>query len=184
MQDLVCASGAGSQVVFLGAKTGRELAAQLNEHQILVVPSRWNEPFGIVALEGIACGCVVVGSSGGGLKQAIGPCGLTFPNGNAAALAEVLASLLRHPETRQPYTAKAEAHLQGHRRAVVAHAYLEVLQAATQRGTAFEPQRTKSCEKRLPAAPERGSPESQRVAGAVTAAVLENRAPTGHGRAP
>ncbi len=42
---------------------------------------------GIVALEGIACGCVVIGSQGGGLKDAIGNCGLTYPNGDVAALA-------------------------------------------------------------------------------------------------
>ncbi|MBC7927993.1 MAG: glycosyltransferase family 4 protein, partial [Bryobacteraceae bacterium] len=58
------------QVNFAGAKTGRKLVELLNQHQIMVVPSRWREPFGIVALEGIACGCVVVGSEGGGLKDA------------------------------------------------------------------------------------------------------------------
>ena len=43
---------------------GAALAALLNQCRILVVPSLWAEPFGIVALEGIACGCVVVGSAG------------------------------------------------------------------------------------------------------------------------
>ncbi len=51
-----------------------------------------------MALEGIACGCVVVGSEGGGLKDAIGPCGDTFRNGDAADLARVLGHRLRHPE--------------------------------------------------------------------------------------
>ncbi|MFM6370712.1 MAG: glycosyltransferase family 4 protein, partial [Dolichospermum sp.] len=70
------------QVTFAGVKLEHELTKLLNAHQIMVVPSLWNEPFGIVALEGIACGCVVVGSEGGGLKDAIGTCGVTFANGN------------------------------------------------------------------------------------------------------
>src|SRR5213079_3168482 len=86
------------QVTFAGPKAGEELATLLNRHQILVIPSRWAEPFGIVALEGIACGCAVVGSSDGGLKEAIGPCGVTFENGNENALANCLAKLLRDAE--------------------------------------------------------------------------------------
>ena len=66
----------------------RRCANSFGSTKILVVPSRYDEPFGVVALEGIACGCVVVGSAGGGLPEAIGPCGLTFPNGDATALAE------------------------------------------------------------------------------------------------
>src|SRR2546423_11563028 len=56
--------GIDGQVSFVGAKIETDLAQLLNEHQIMVVPSRWQEPFGIVALEGIACGCIVVGSEG------------------------------------------------------------------------------------------------------------------------
>ena len=83
-----------AHVDFIGAQTSAELARLLRQHQILVVPSRWQEPFGIVALEGIASGCVVVGSAEGGLAEAIGPCGVTFPNGDAKALANALARLL------------------------------------------------------------------------------------------
>ncbi|MEP6685896.1 MAG: glycosyltransferase family 4 protein, partial [Verrucomicrobiota bacterium] len=82
--------GLDSQVSFAGQKSGTALAEILNQHRILVVPSRWPEPFGVVALEGVACGCVVIGSEDGGLKDAIGPCGVTFPNGDEKALAETL----------------------------------------------------------------------------------------------
>jgi glycosyltransferase involved in cell wall biosynthesis len=46
-------------VDFVGTKTDHELVKLLNTHQIMVVPSLWNEPFGLVALEGVACGCVL-----------------------------------------------------------------------------------------------------------------------------
>ncbi len=118
------------QVSFVGVKTGEELVRLLNAHQILVVPSRWEEPFGIVALEGIACGCVVVGSEGGGLKEAIGPCGLTFPNGNTQSLTKILADLLNHPSKLSVYRENASQHLAHHQKAEVAKAYLQVFKEA------------------------------------------------------
>ena len=118
------------QVDFAGVKVGRELVELLNAHQIMVVPSLWQEPFGIVALEGIACGCVVVGSAGGGLKDAIGECGVTFPNGDVAALTARLAELLNEPDKLSIYRQKAEAHLARHQQTEIAKAYLKVFEEA------------------------------------------------------
>jgi glycosyltransferase involved in cell wall biosynthesis len=115
------------RIDFLGIRTGKELVRILNRHRILVVPSRYNEPFGIVALEGIACGCVVVGSSGGGLSEAIGPCGLTFRNGDAADLARVLAPLLRDPGAGRGLLDHAPAHLEPHSRERIGREYVRVL---------------------------------------------------------
>ena len=122
--------GLADRIDFAGLRTGEELVRLLNEHRILVVPSRYDEPFGIVALEGIACGCVVVGSSGGGLPEAIGACGLTFPNGDAAALAEVLAGLLRDPRSGDGLTRHAAAHLARHEETRIGGEYAAVLHRA------------------------------------------------------
>lgn len=119
-----------NQVNFVGVKVEKELAKLLNAHQILVVPSRWPEPFGVVALEGIACGCVVIGSEGGGLKQAIGPCGVTFPNGDVKALTDKLVDLLTNSEKVAIYRTQAESHLSRHKKAEVAKAYLQVFERA------------------------------------------------------
>jgi glycosyltransferase involved in cell wall biosynthesis len=113
-------------VEFIGAKSGAELRALLNRHRIMVVPSRWKEPFGLVALEGIACGCVVVGSEGGGLKDAIGPCGVTFPNGEMAALARALEPLLREPNLLGAFRQAAPVHLAAHQNAAIAERYLHI----------------------------------------------------------
>jgi glycogen(starch) synthase len=121
--------GLASQVEFAGPLAGEALVRRLNEARILVVPSLWNEPFGIVALEGIACGLVVVGSSGGGLPGAIGPCGLTFPNGEASALTARLAELLREPARIGELLAQAPAHLARHNAEAAAKAYLAVMEA-------------------------------------------------------
>lgn len=122
--------GIEGQVDFLGTRTGEDLVKILNRHRILVVPSRYDEPFGIVALEGIACGCVAVGSAGGGLKDAIGPCGETFRNGDAADLARILDRLLRHPETHEGYLRHAETHLAVHTAERAAAAYLREMERA------------------------------------------------------
>ncbi|WP_017323927.1 glycosyltransferase family 4 protein [Synechococcus sp. PCC 7336] len=122
--------GLQHQVEFVGVKTGEELVRCLNRHTIVAIPSRWAEPFGLVALEGIACGCVAVGSAAGGLKDAIGPCGVTFPNGDAVALARQLANLLRQPEALSQYRERAPEHLARHQRDRVAKAYLQVFEEA------------------------------------------------------
>jgi glycosyltransferase involved in cell wall biosynthesis len=94
----------------------------------MVVPTREGEGFGVVALEGIACGCVVVGSTCGGLPEAIGPCGRTFKNGDPSALAEVLHDLLTQPERwNDDYFVHAKEHLDIHRPSVVVDRYLDVL---------------------------------------------------------
>jgi glycosyltransferase involved in cell wall biosynthesis len=116
---------AGLAVRFAGVLRGEALAAELRRHRVLVVPSRWDEPFGVVALEAIACGCAVIGSSGGGLPEAIGPCGVTFPNGEVGALMDCLEHL---PEPAE--AARREQHLAGHRAAVVGARYLRVLEGA------------------------------------------------------
>jgi glycosyltransferase involved in cell wall biosynthesis len=62
---------------------------------IAVVPSLY-EPFGLVALEALACGVPVVAAGVGGLKEIVvdGECGLLVPPGDAAALARALHRLL------------------------------------------------------------------------------------------
>jgi glycosyltransferase involved in cell wall biosynthesis len=116
-----------SQVRFMGALKGRALAEELNRHQVLAVPSRWEEPFGVVALEGIACGCLVVGSSAGGLGDAIGYCGVTFRNGDVADLANAIRELLQRPEYLERRRLMSN-HLYNHRSEVVAERYLKIFE--------------------------------------------------------
>lgn len=127
MRQLAARLDLVDQVTWSGIKRGSELAGILNRHKILVVPSRYDEPFGVVALEGIACGCAVVGSKGGGLPEAIGPCGITFPNGDAAALADALERLLAAPD--QEFVAAAPQHLACFHPAAIANSYLTLFQS-------------------------------------------------------
>jgi glycosyltransferase involved in cell wall biosynthesis len=124
--------GLAEQVCFVGPKRGEDLVALLNGHRVLVVPSLLNEGFGVVALEGLACGCVVVGSESGGLKEAIGAAGLTFPNGDAPALAQCLEKVLFDPEIVADCLSAVPEHLNLHRPPGVAKRYLAVLSESIQ----------------------------------------------------
>ena len=128
-EDFVNASGLGPQVRFLGAMSGRPLKEVFNAHEILVIPSLWAEPFGVVALEGIACGCVVLGTKDGGLKEAIGPCGIVCDNNSADALAESLQLLLTKPDLRDSLRAQAKNHLEHFSASYVASRYLSLFAA-------------------------------------------------------
>jgi glycogen(starch) synthase len=132
LERMTAKFGLEDQVTFTGIQTGETLVRTLNRHRIMVVPSRLAEPFGVVALEGIACGCALVGSERGGLADAIGPCGLTFPNGDVAAMAAAVRRLLEDYELCRSLRAHAEQHLLKHSPAQIAAAYLEVFEQVLQ----------------------------------------------------
>ncbi len=103
--------GLADQVELAGPLEGEELVRRMNRHRVVAVPSRYDEPFGLVAVEGIACGCVAVGTAGGGLPGAVGPCGTTVPNGDVPALAAAINRLLGTPGELDHYRAAAPAHV-------------------------------------------------------------------------
>ena len=122
--------GVKDQVTFLGMVTGEDLVRALNRHHTMIVPSRLAEPFGVVALEGIACGCALIGSTGGGLPDAIGPCGVLFENNSVSGLAATMRRFLEDGEIRQRLQANAPAHLEKHSPRQIAQAYLRVFEHA------------------------------------------------------
>jgi glycosyltransferase involved in cell wall biosynthesis len=111
-------------VNFVGSKQGSDLREILNDHKIMAVPSNYPEAFGIVALEGIACGCVVVAADSYGLPEAVGPCGRLFEMGNHADLAAKLKELIESPELLQRFGEQREDHLGKHTAEYIADKYL------------------------------------------------------------
>lgn len=77
-------------VIFSGLKTGDALVDEYNKHQTLVIPSIWKEPFGVVALEGIACGCNVIASDGDGLAEACLGLGHLFKKEDIHSLSDAI----------------------------------------------------------------------------------------------
>jgi len=122
-----------AQVTFAGTKTGSDLAALLNRHRLIVVPSRWQEPFGLVALEGIACGCVPLVANCGGLPDAVGDAGVTFQHGDVVDAASSIEKLLVGDAALDRYRQAAPSHLAGHTARTVAQQYLRVIEEAVGR---------------------------------------------------
>jgi glycogen synthase len=114
-------------VTFLGSLQGNDLAHILNMHEIMVVPSRWREPFGIVALEGLACGCVVVASSDGGLTDAVGDAGIIFERNNPTDLSIKLQFLIDRPDHQEILRSKAATHLSSFTSSLICKKYLDTL---------------------------------------------------------
>lgn len=127
LRQQVDSSDLSGQVEFLGRRSGEELVGVLNRHRLLIVPSRVREGFGIVALEGIACGCGVIASDAGGLPEAVGPCGALFQPGDVDELAGRIAALLVDRDLLASLQSKAPSHLASHSRQHVAGLYLDVL---------------------------------------------------------
>jgi len=86
----------------LGWLTPEETIRAYSASRIVVVPSVWHEPFGLVAVEAMAASRPVVASRTGGLADIIvdGETGLLVPPNDPAALADAIARLLAEPDTR------------------------------------------------------------------------------------
>lgn len=83
---LVSKYGITDFVSFKGKRTGNDLVHELNIHHTLIVPSLCKEAFGIIALEGIACGCFCLVSDSDGLQEAAGARAILFKKGSVKDL--------------------------------------------------------------------------------------------------
>jgi len=132
LEAMTAELGLSGQVRFLG-NLRESRALEMARHAIMVVPSIWAEPFGIVALEGIATGCAMIVSERGGLPEAVGKCGLLFPNGDVPALAAALRMLLTDNLKRQELVSEGEEHLKGFSPPYIAERYMEVFRKVTEK---------------------------------------------------
>jgi len=123
LKHQVDALGLADCVTFAGKVEGQALARLLGRHRILVIPSVWEEPFGIVALEGAACGCVVLGTDGGGLPEAIGPCGIVVNRSDPDALANAIERVFADPVLEEGLRTAALPHLTRHTRSAIGCRY-------------------------------------------------------------
>ena len=84
-------------VAMLGYRPHQEVLAAMARAAILVVPSRWPEPFGLTALEGLACGATLLYARNGGLAEVAGGAGITIDPENIPALAAAMIDAALHP---------------------------------------------------------------------------------------
>jgi len=84
-----------SNVQFLGAKWGDELAPFLRDAEFVIVPSEWYEPSPYVALQSFAFGKPLIASNIGGLKDIVRhkENGLLFEAGDEKGLSQAISGL-------------------------------------------------------------------------------------------
>lgn len=108
---------------------------------LCIVPSIY-EPFGLVALEAMASGCLCVVADTGGLREVVpgdGTVGLRFPSRDSAALGAVVGKVLTDDLARARLIAEAREHVLGFDWAEVARrtreVYAELVEADAQSTT-------------------------------------------------
>jgi glycosyltransferase involved in cell wall biosynthesis len=85
------AEGAG--VRMLGYRDHPDVLAAMTRATIVVVPSRWPEPFGLVALEAMACGAALICSPRGALAEVAGEAALYADPERPAEIAAAIRAL-------------------------------------------------------------------------------------------
>lgn len=91
--------GLAEAIEFVGPVRPDQVPALLDGASLVVVPSRWDEPFGLVALEAAFMARPVVATRVGGLGEVVedGTTGALVEREDAGALAAAVVRLLRQP---------------------------------------------------------------------------------------
>jgi len=82
----------------VGVLPREQMPAFWSEVDLACFPSVWEEPFGLSALEAMACGVPVVVSDSGALPEVVGDAGVVVEKSDEGALARVLMDLLLSSE--------------------------------------------------------------------------------------
>ena len=100
LENLVRERGLVGYVRFHGWMAPEDVAGAINRCDAVLVPSRWKEPFGLVALQAAQMGRPVIASAVGGLIEVVlqEETGLMVPPDNPAALAREMMRLCASPE--------------------------------------------------------------------------------------
>ncbi len=118
LQEQVRQLNLSGRVTFEGNIPSTQMPAFYHRLDALVLPSRsrpnWVEQFGRVLIEAMACGVPVVGADSGEIPHVIGGAGLTFPEGDIAALRDRLEQLVNEPLLRKDLARRGRERVQAH----------------------------------------------------------------------
>lgn len=96
VQDLVRLYDLEENITFVGFVQREQLPSIYHNHDILIFPSIWDEPFSITLLEAMSCGLAVVGTATGGSSEILQHevNALVFPKEDAEACAAQMLRLM------------------------------------------------------------------------------------------
>lgn len=107
------AAAAAAGVEFLGVRPYTEVLQSMARAAIVVVPSRWEEPFGLTALEALASGAALISTGQGGLREVSGDAALYIPPNDPEALTNAILHLAHDDTARTALGEAGRARAQG-----------------------------------------------------------------------
>ncbi len=125
-----------SGVQVLGPKDKRQTAVEMGRARYIMVPSLWQEPFGAVALEGLAAGAIPIIADRGGLAETAGALGSYYDPDDDRDFTEavlrakaLLDGQLESAEKREEWLIAVERHLTKFEPPVVVEKIIRTMQA-------------------------------------------------------
>jgi glycogen(starch) synthase len=116
--ESMIAAGQLPNVVLVGPLQRAETSREMGKAAYLLVPSLWEEPFGAVALEGVAAGAITILTDRGGLPETAGDLGLYFNPDDDASFDKALDGAhacfqahLASPDARAAYDQRVADHI-------------------------------------------------------------------------
>lgn len=96
LEQMAHKNGLFDRIIFLGHVPKESMPEVYRQHDILLVPSEWQEPFSRVVLEGMASGLAIIATPCGGTSEVINDKenGLLFTPGDSFDLAEKIEQLI------------------------------------------------------------------------------------------
>jgi len=96
-------------VAMLGYRDHPGVLQAMTRAAIVIVPSRWNEPFGLTALEAIACGAPLIVSPRGGLPEVAGDAAVYANPDRPEEIAAAILALADDPARRETLSVAGRA---------------------------------------------------------------------------
>ena len=97
----------GPQAQFYGFQDQKFVEEKMKSASIVIIPSVWEEPFGLVAAEAMSNGACIIASKVGGIPEIIKDNGILIDNINHKKLSLKIENLIEDKKMRQNYQKRA-----------------------------------------------------------------------------
>ena len=87
----------GQEVQYGGHLSGPELARRIGRASVALFTPCWNEPFGLAAIEAMACGLPISAFDRGATREIVGPAGRYAVAGDQIGLADAIREAMKLP---------------------------------------------------------------------------------------
>lgn len=93
----------GSNTHLMGLLSNEKVQCEMKNSSIIVVPSIWQEPFGLVVNEAMSNGAAVIASKVGGIPEILKTNGILIEEINVKNLKDAIEYLIKHPKQLDRY---------------------------------------------------------------------------------